>query len=279
MMLGIASCNPTLPPGRLPPLKGSKKPSDSRTQRSPSILEKNLQFTWGRLSSQACPPTPALPVAIRTKNPTPKEPRCPASRGACPACRSSAADRASRSATHSMPTWGDVVLAELKLSMQKNMTSATVNVVQKDHETSQSIQELQRAKVFKMKSRKRLSTHKKVIAPSLSGCQAKANDEAPAITDPRASATRSARGKHDSGKTRRHFTRSDHKRPCPCLILSGCQAGDVAPGITADPSGSFCTCEACLAQSHDHMELLSGHTGPVLTCTCGDRYPKPASHS
>ena len=25
MMLGIASCNPTLPPGRLPPLKGSQK--------------------------------------------------------------------------------------------------------------------------------------------------------------------------------------------------------------------------------------------------------------
>ena len=120
-------------------------------------------------------------------------------------------------------------------------TSVTVNIVHKDPEASQSIQELQRAKHFKMKSRspvKRRSTHKKVIAPSLSGCQAKANDEAPAITDPRASATRSARGKHDSGKVKTTFDTFRSQRPCPCLILSGCQAGDVAPGITADPSAS-----------------------------------------
>ena len=43
-----------------------------------------------------------------------------------------------------------------------------------------------------------------------------------------------------------------------CIVtavsLSGCQAGDGAPGITVDPSASaIYTCEACLAQSQAHM--------------------------
>ena len=70
---------------------------------TPQIWEEKLQFTWGRLSSQTFLPL-KLPAISRTKNPINRDPRCPASRGAFPACRLSAAGRASHSGVHSMPT-------------------------------------------------------------------------------------------------------------------------------------------------------------------------------
>ena len=83
----------------------SKAPKDPRIQylATPQIWEEKLQFTWGRPSSQTILPL-KLPAISRTKNPINRDPRCPASRGAFPACRLSAAGRASHSGVHSMPT-------------------------------------------------------------------------------------------------------------------------------------------------------------------------------